>query len=64
MQDLRKQSWVIKKHILVKSEIERISEIDTLTGVILNNKKTVSIFQASHFVTREDKLEKAINNNF
>ena len=42
-------------------EIDRISEIDTLTGVILNNKKTVSIFPASHFVTSDDKLEKAVS---
>ena len=43
-------------------EIDRISEIDVLTGTILNNKKTVSIFPASHFVTGEDKLERAIVN--
>ena len=41
-------------------EIDRISEIDTLTGTILNNKKTVSIFPASHFVTSDDKLQKAV----
>ena len=43
-------------------EIDKISEIDTLTGVILNNKKSVSIFPASHFVTSENKLQRAINN--
>ena len=31
-------------------EIDRISEIDTLTGVITSNKKTISIFPAIHFV--------------
>ena len=41
-------------------EIDRISEIDTLTGAILSNKKTISIFPASHFVTSEDKLKHAI----
>ncbi len=41
-------------------EIDRISEIDTLTGAIKNNKKTISIFPASHFVTSEDKLQVAI----
>lgn len=41
-------------------EIDRISEIDTLTGSIKQNKKTVSIFPASHFVTSEDKLSEAI----
>ena len=34
----------------------------TLTGVIINNKKSVSIFPASHFVTSEPKLLKAIEN--
>ena len=43
-------------------EVDKISEIDTLTGVILNNKKSVSIFPASHFVTSEPKLLKAIDN--
>ena len=43
-------------------EIDKISEIDTLTGVIINNKKSVSIFPASHFVTSEYKLKNAINN--
>ena len=43
-------------------EIEKISEFDTLTGVILQNKKTISIFPASHFVTSEDKLKIAIEN--
>lgn len=42
-------------------EIEKISEIDTLTGVIKVNKKTISIFPASHFVISEDKLDSAIN---
>ena len=41
-------------------EIDRISEIDTLTGVVKVNKKTVSIFPASLFVTSDDKLQKAI----
>ena len=41
-------------------EIDRISEIDTLTGKIINDKKTISIFPASHFVTSEDKLKEAI----
>ena len=43
-------------------EVDKISEIDTLTGVILNNKKSVSIFPASHFVTSEPKLLRAIDN--
>jgi excinuclease ABC subunit B len=43
-------------------EVDKISEIDSLTGVIINNKKSVSIFPASHFVTSEPKLLKAIDN--
>ncbi|MDD6224366.1 MAG: excinuclease ABC subunit UvrB [bacterium] len=41
-------------------EVDRISEIDTLTGAIIQNKKTVSIFPASHFVTSDEKLIEAI----
>ena len=41
-------------------EIDRISEIDTLTGSIKQNKKTVSIFPASHFVVSDEKLKVAI----
>ena len=43
-------------------EIDRISEFDTLTGTILANKKSVSLFPASHFVTSEDKLKIAVAN--
>ena len=41
-------------------EIDRISEIDTLTGAIINNKKNISIFPASHFVVSDEKLHAAI----
>ena len=40
-------------------EVDRISEIDTLTGSVLNDKKTISIFPASHFVTSDEKLIEA-----
>ena len=42
------------------NEIDRISEIDTLTGVVLGNKKNISIFPASHFVVSDEKLHAAI----
>ncbi|HOZ53893.1 MAG TPA: excinuclease ABC subunit UvrB [Bacilli bacterium] len=42
--------------------IDRISEFDVLTGVIINDKKTVSIFPASYYVTNEDKLKISIEN--
>ena len=40
-------------------EIDRISEIDVVTGVIKGDKKNVSIFPASHFVTSHEKILKA-----
>lgn len=42
-------------------EIDRISEVDTVTGHILKDKKTVSIFAASYFVTDEEKLKISID---
>ncbi len=47
---------------LFGDEIDRISEFDLITGAIINNKKTITIFPASHFVTSEEKLKKAIQN--
>ena len=41
-------------------EIDKISEIDTITGAIIKNKKSISIFPASHFVTSDEKLKEAI----
>ena len=41
-------------------EIDRIAEIDVLTGVVVGNVKNVSIFPASHFVVSDDKLKLAI----
>lgn len=43
------------------NEIDRISEIDTLTGKVINNMKNVSLFPASHFVVSDDKLHAGIN---
>ena len=42
--------------------IDRISEFDVVTGKVLKDKKSISLFPASHFVTSHDKLEKAIDN--
>lgn len=41
-------------------EIERIVEIDHITGKIIGERSHVSIFPASHYVTGKEKLEKAI----
>ncbi len=41
--------------------IESLTTFDPLTGVVMENKKTVVISPASHFVTSKDKLDKAIS---
>jgi excinuclease ABC subunit B len=41
-------------------EIERIAEMDSLTGEIIGYRNHLSIFPASHFATSEEKLKKAI----
>ncbi len=41
-------------------EIERITEIDVVTGEIIGTRDHISIFPASHYVTASDKLQKAI----
>ncbi len=41
-------------------EIDRISEIDTLTGEIIGTRDHVGIYPASHYVTTKEKREKAI----
>ncbi len=45
---------------LFGDEVDRICTFDPLTGVVEQNKKTISIFPASHFVTGSDKLQEAI----
>lgn len=42
--------------------IDRISTYDIVTSTIIENKKTVSLFPASHFVTSDEKLNEAIVN--
>ncbi|MFV0274872.1 MAG: excinuclease ABC subunit UvrB [Bacilli bacterium] len=42
-------------------EIDAIKEFDILTGKILNTKKSVTLFAASHFVTDNDKITETIN---
>ena len=43
-------------------EVEKISEFDTLTGAVIKSKKNCTLFPASHFVTSEKKLVKALEN--
>ncbi|MCH5166583.1 MAG: excinuclease ABC subunit UvrB [Erysipelotrichales bacterium] len=46
---------------LFGDEVDRISEFDILTGAIIANKKSATIFPATHFVTNKEKLEEACN---
>ncbi|HDD0885299.1 TPA: excinuclease ABC subunit UvrB [Staphylococcus aureus] len=41
-------------------EIDRIREVNYLTGEVLKEREHFAIFPASHFVTREEKLKVAI----
>ena len=43
-------------------EIERISEIDMLTGEVKNTLNHIAIFPASHYVVSKERMEKAIRN--
>lgn len=43
-------------------EIDRIREVDALTGEIIGDRDHVAIFPASHFVTGDEKLQIAIEN--
>ena len=47
---------------LFGDEVDRIREVDALTGEILGDRQHVAIFPASHFVTREEKMKIAIEN--
>ena len=41
-------------------EIDRIREVDALTGEVIADREHVAIFPATHFLTNEEALEKAI----
>ena len=45
---------------LFGDEVDRIVTFDPLTGAVIQNKKTISIFPASHFVTGPEKMQEAI----
>jgi len=57
-------SYERKNGLLIEwfgDEIDRISEFDTVTGHILKDKKSITIFAASHFVTDEERLKISID---
>jgi len=41
-------------------EIERITEIDALTGEIIGYRSHIAVFPASHFATKKEKMQRAI----
>ncbi|MGM0124052.1 UvrABC system protein B [Enterococcus sp. AZ194] len=43
-------------------EVERIREVDALTGEVVGETEHVAIFPATHFVTNDDHMEHAIEN--
>ncbi len=43
------------------NEIERITEIDPLTGEVLAEHETIEIYPAKHFITPEEKLQEALH---
>ncbi|MBF4695365.1 excinuclease ABC subunit UvrB [Fusibacter ferrireducens] len=47
---------------LFGDEIDRIAEVNALTGEILGYRNHVTLYPASHYVTPKDKLEEAIGN--
>lgn len=45
---------------LFGNEVDRITKIDTLTGEILGELNEITIYPASHFVTPEEKIKRAL----
>lgn len=42
-------------------EVERITEINTITGEVLGRRSHISIFPASHYATTEENIKRAID---
>lgn len=45
---------------LFGDEIERIQELDPITGEVLGQRDSLAIYPASHFITPEEKLRRAL----
>ncbi len=48
------------KNRIFGDEVDRITEIDYVTGKIVGTRNHVVIFPASHYVTTPERIEKAI----
>ena len=44
-------------------EVDRITEVDVLTGEIKRDLKHIAIFPASHYVVSKENMERAITGN-
>ncbi|MEX1377038.1 MAG: excinuclease ABC subunit UvrB [Eubacteriales bacterium] len=59
------QSYTTEKAVRVEffgDEIEKISDIEIVTGRVLNERKHVAIFPASHYVMNRESMAEAIEN--
>ncbi|MFP4199898.1 MAG: excinuclease ABC subunit UvrB [Clostridia bacterium] len=45
---------------LFGDEIERISEVDTITGEVLGYRDHVAIYPATHYITEREKMRRAV----
>lgn len=43
-------------------EVEGISEVDLVTGEVLRTHESITVYPATHFVTAEDRLQRALHN--
>ena len=43
-------------------EIDRITEVNSLTGEVIGRRKHISIFPASHYATTEENIKRAVKN--
>jgi excinuclease ABC subunit B len=41
-------------------EVDRILEVDVLTGEVVRDRESITIFPATHFITSDEKLKKAL----
>ncbi|NLJ61343.1 MAG: excinuclease ABC subunit UvrB [Firmicutes bacterium] len=41
-------------------EVDRILQVDAITGEILEERESITVFPATHFITNEEKLKRAI----
>lgn len=52
---------IVHRIELFGDDIERILDIDSLTGEVLTEREALDIFPARHFITEEEKLKGAIS---